>query len=557
MSKHTVLARQYRPQSFDALVGQEAVGQALRHALDAQQIHHAYLFTGTRGVGKTTIARIIAKCLNCERGVSATPCQTCPTCQSITDGNFMDLYEVDAASKTKVEDTRDLLNNAQYAPTQGRYKIFLIDEVHMLSNHSFNALLKTLEEPPSHLQFLLATTEPEKLPATIISRCIHFKLRPLTQDQLVGHLQSILNERGCTYEVNAVAEIAKAAQGSVRDALSLLDQALSYGTLNLAGVRDMLGLCDDVVVRQLLLAIERQDGRQCQDILHSLQQAGARYEHILQQIMHCLHRLSLLQCLADYPDVYQEQDLAESITKESVQLFYEIAMKSLTQFQLHPTPQIAFEMTILRMMAFQLSHPQEQSITVTVPSQMPISSATKASQVQTPPEQPALNHDTGSDSVICSAKPDSVDQEKNKKQSLTSKTDNFDWNLNYSNLNLRGKSRALAEHLSLDQQDIDKWVFSANKSFQSLFSTAVKQELTSEINRYCKKNVTIIVNFNSQEQSTPAKMQAYQEGKDKKMALDAMTQDDNIEAIMQQLDASLIKESVELVCSTKSKTGDK
>ena len=226
---YQVLARKYRPRTFDELVGQEHVSRALMHALDQDRLHHAYLFTGTRGVGKTTIARILSRCLNCEQGVSARPCGVCPTCVEIGEGRFVDLIEVDAASRTKVEDTRELLDNVQYAPTRGRYKVYLIDEVHMLSAHSFNALLKTLEEPPPHVKFLLATTDPQKLPVTVLSRCLQFSLKALPAEQIAGHLQALLDKEMIRYEAPALLALGKAAQGSMRDALSLTDQAIAFG----------------------------------------------------------------------------------------------------------------------------------------------------------------------------------------------------------------------------------------------------------------------------------------------------------------------------------------
>lgn len=256
---YQVLARKYRPRNFSQLVGQTHVSRALSSALEHGRLHHAYIFTGTRGVGKTTIARILAKCLNCETGITATPCEVCSTCTAINQGRFIDLIEIDAASRTKVEDTRELLDNVPYAPTQGRYKVYLIDEVHMLSTHSFNALLKTLEEPPEHVKFLLATTDPQKLPVTVLSRCMQFTLRPLPQQEIHDHLANVLGKESIQFDEKALWQLAEVAQGSLRDALSLTDQAIAYGQGQVSGqdVQEMLGLLDKGLIIQLLQAIHQ------------------------------------------------------------------------------------------------------------------------------------------------------------------------------------------------------------------------------------------------------------------------------------------------------------
>lgn len=293
---YQVLARKYRPRNFNELVGQNHVSRALTSALERGRLHHAYLFTGTRGVGKTTIARILAKCLNCETGITSTPCEVCATCTAVNEGRFIDLIEIDAASRTKVEDTRELLDNVPYAPTQGRFKVYLIDEVHMLSTHSFNALLKTLEEPPAHVKFLFATTDPQKLPITVISRCLQFTLRPLAIDEITEHLTDILNKEHIQAEQDAIWQIAESGQGSLRDALSLTDQAIAYGqgAIQHQDVKDMLGLIDRTIIYDLVLAIHQNQQQRVSQLLMQFRQQALDVSLVLDQLISTLHELALL-----------------------------------------------------------------------------------------------------------------------------------------------------------------------------------------------------------------------------------------------------------------------
>jgi len=301
---HQVLARKWRPGTFSEMVGQQHVLQALVNALESGRLHHAYLFTGTRGVGKTTVARILAKCLNCDQGITATPCGECGACAEITEGRSVDLIEVDAASKTKVEDTRELLENVQYTPTRARYKIYLIDEVHMLSNHSFNALLKTLEEPPPHAMFLLATTDPQKLPATVLSRCLQFNLKNMQADQIVAHLESILAAESVPAEPEALALIARAAEGSMRDALSLTDQAIAFGegSLKSAEVREMLGSVDRGQVLDLVSAILDDDPRTTLALVATIAEHAADFVSTLDELSSVLHQMTIAQMVPDAMD---------------------------------------------------------------------------------------------------------------------------------------------------------------------------------------------------------------------------------------------------------------
>lgn len=357
--EHQVLARKWRPRTFEQMVGQEHVLKALVNALDQDRLHHAYLFTGTRGVGKTTIARILAKCLNCESGVSSTPCNECPSCIEINEGRCVDLIEVDAASRTKVEDTRELLDNVQYAPTRCRFKIYLIDEVHMLSSHSFNALLKTLEEPPPHIKFLLATTDPQKLPVTILSRCLQFNLKNLPPDSIVGHLQQVLTEEHIEFDDAALWHLGRAADGSMRDALSLTDQAIAYGenSVHEADVGAMLGTIDRGRVYHLLEALFAGDAQQLLEQVTELANYAPDYLSVLDELIGILHRVAVAQAVPGFADnslgdLEKIESFATQITAEDLQLYYQIALIGRRDLPLNPDLRAGLEMVLLRMVAF-------------------------------------------------------------------------------------------------------------------------------------------------------------------------------------------------------------
>lgn len=356
---YQVLARKWRPRSFREMVGQTHVLKALINALDSQRLHHAYLFTGTRGVGKTTIARIIAKCLNCETGITSTPCGECSVCREIDEGRFVDLIEIDAASRTKVEDTRELLDNVQYAPSRGRFKVYLIDEVHMLSSHSFNALLKTLEEPPPYVKFILATTDPQKLPATILSRCLQFSLKNMTPERVVEHLSHVLSVENIPFEDDALWLLGRAADGSMRDAMSLTDQAIAFGEGKvLAGdVRAMLGTLDHGQVFDLLHALIEGDARALLEAVRHLAEQGPDWNGVLSEILNVFHRVAIAQALPEGLDNgHGDRDrvlaLASALPAEDVQFYYQMGLIGRRDLPLAPDPRGGFEMVLLRMLAF-------------------------------------------------------------------------------------------------------------------------------------------------------------------------------------------------------------
>jgi DNA polymerase-3 subunit gamma/tau len=358
---YVVLARKWRPKRFAEMVGQEHVLRALSNALDSGKVHHAFLFTGTRGVGKTTVARILAKSLNCEtNGVSSNPCGVCAACKEIDEGRFVDLIEVDAASRTKVDDTRELLDNVPYAPTRGRYKVYLIDEVHMLSNHSFNALLKTLEEPPPHMKFLLATTDPQKLPVTVLSRCLQFSLKRLPAAMIGERLKFVATEEKLSFEPAAIALLARAADGSMRDALSLLDQLIAFGggAVNEANARSMLGTIDRGHVGRLIEALSRGDGAALLAEVRELDRDAPDYDRALVELAALLQRIAIVQIVPEAAQMDEEFDsallskLAVAISAEDAQLYYQIALGGRRDLNMAPEPRVGFEMTLLRMLAF-------------------------------------------------------------------------------------------------------------------------------------------------------------------------------------------------------------
>ena len=387
---YQVLARKWRPQNFHTMVGQEHVLRALVHALDEQRLHHAYLFAGTRGVGKTTIARILARCLNCEEGVSSTPCGVCSSCVEITEGRFVDLIEVDAASRTKVEDTRELLDNVQYAPTRGRFKVYLIDEVHMLSTSSFNALLKTLEEPPPHVKFLLATTDPQKLPITVLSRCLQFNLKNMPAEQVAGHLRNVLTSEAIPFAETSLWQLGRAAKGSMRDALSLTDQAIAFcgGDLTESAVNQMLGSIDQGKVVAIVNQLQQGNASELLKLIRELAEQGQDFFVALEDLLSLLHQMAICQVLPDAPvsvqfDKAKVLDLAQNTSPADVQLFYQMGIMARKDLEAAPDVQAGFEMALLRMLAFR---PQQHAGQMrTLVDSSPSSASASASAVAAAP----------------------------------------------------------------------------------------------------------------------------------------------------------------------------
>ncbi|MEH6617312.1 MAG: DNA polymerase III subunit gamma/tau [Porticoccus sp.] len=401
---YQVLARKWRPRNFNEMVGQEHVLRALVNALDHDRLHHAYLFTGTRGVGKTTIARILAKCLNCEQGVSSVPCGECSACVSIAEGRFVDLIEVDAASRTKVEDTRELMDNVQYAPAAGRYKVYLIDEVHMLSTHSFNALLKTLEEPPPHVKFLLATTDPQKLPVTILSRCLQFNLKNLSPERIVEHLQFVMGEEKVPAEEAGLWALARAADGSMRDALSLTDQAIAHGggTLTEVEVGAMLGTIDLTAIADIARGLANGDGTAVLAVVQRMSEHAPDYTAALGDLLSIWHRVAIAQTVPEaldnrHGDYQLVLELSKALSQEDVQLFYQIALLGRRDITLAPEHRAGFEMVLLRMLAFQPV--AESRVDPPVPVERPDNAEEAVARVKKPEAAPTAGSRISKDTV--------------------------------------------------------------------------------------------------------------------------------------------------------------
>ena len=394
---YKVLARKWRPQTFKDLVGQEHVVQALVNGLDQNRVHHAFLLTGTRGVGKTTIARIMAKCLNCDLGVSSTPCGECSSCVDIDEGRFIDMMEIDAASKTKVDDTREMLETVQFTPTRGRYKVYIIDEVHMLSGHSFNALLKTLEEPPPHVKFILATTDPQKLPVTILSRCLRFSLTRLLPDQIGGHIKQILKSEDIPAEDSAIMRIARAADGSMRDGLSLLDQAIAFGggSLKDVEVASMLGSIDHAHIAAIVDALIDADATALMEIVNQLSMQSRNLETVLDELAEAMHRMALIQAAPDFRDPERADwdsltERSARLAPEDVQLYYQIAISGRRDLGLAPDPRTGLEMTLLRMLAFRPVDAGSETLATPAVTRQTVSTAAGSGAAA-----PAQSADTG------------------------------------------------------------------------------------------------------------------------------------------------------------------
>lgn len=508
---YQVLARKWRPQSFKDMVGQEAILRMLANALEQKRMHHAYLFTGTRGVGKTTIARILAKCLNCESGVTSTPCGTCHTCKAVDAGQFLDLYEVDAASRTKVEDTRELLDNVLYPPTQGRYKIYLIDEVHMLSNHSFNALLKTLEEPPEHVKFLLATTDPKRLPITILSRCLQFHLKRILPEQIAGHLQHICETEKISFEQTALERLALGADGSMRDALSLLDQAIAYGhgAVSTDDVKNMLGSMAQDDVLPLAEAIAAQNGAQLFASITQLADRAPDFQQVLEELISLFHKIALAQVI---PDVCKQNDAAATLAKkfspEEIQLYYQIALLGRRDLAHAAAQQQGFEMTMLRMLAFK---PETYAATVT-------SAPAQQAQPEQKSPQPAI------------AKPAAV---------AAAVSGMADWNTILPALGLSGMAHALASNCTMESMADNKVKLLLAVSHQPMLNPKLKDRICEAISKHFGKEMQLEIEVSTSELATPVKQQQASQAKRLESATQSILQDPNVKQLIDMYDATV------------------
>ena len=463
MSQHyQVLARKYRPHTFSEMVGQTHTVKTLINALDADSLHHAFLFTGTRGVGKTTIARIFAKSINCEAGVSSKPCGKCPTCIEIDQGQSVDLIELDAASHTGVDNMRVILANAQYMPTKNRYKIYLIDEVHMLSKSSFNALLKTLEEPPEHIKFLLATTDPQKLPVTILSRCLQFTLQKLTHEEILGQLKFIMEAEGLEYEELALGQIADFGNGSMRDALSLLDQSISYGngTVMSKDIKAMLGLVHHDDILSLATHLFNQDAEAVINFVKELSHKGEDLSHALKDLTSLFHQISIAQIIDNTQISNDIKALATQISNQDLQLFYHMAINGSKDMPLAPSEQIGFEMTLLRMLAF---HSQTEVLAEKKTPKL----AEKPKAKTTPKAKPPVE-----------SKPKNL---KKTKQDTPKETLNISsqqqWEDLTKSLKFNTASRMLLKNTLLDSADNQTLILNLDEQFSNLLTDNIQRAI--------------------------------------------------------------------------------
>jgi len=538
---YQVLARKWRPRNFAEMVGQSHVLRALINALDADRLHHAFLFTGTRGVGKTTIARILAKSLNCEQGVSSTPCGECSACREIDEGRFVDLIEVDAASRTKVEDTRDLLDNVQYAPSRGRYKVYLIDEVHMLSNHSFNALLKTLEEPPPHVKFLLATTDPQKLPVTILSRCLQFNLRRLPADQIQDYLQDILGREGINFDIAGLLQLAKAADGSMRDALSLLDQAIAFGAGQVleSDVRSMLGTLDRSHILKLLSALAEGQASSVMQAVSQLAEHAPDYADILAELISHFHYLALIQ---QVPDAYEEsmgdkvtlESLAQQITPEDIQLYYQIGLTGRRDLPLAPDPRGGLEMVLLRMLAFR---PESvvQTPSNTTPQAIVSKPVSTASETET---RQAAKATAVSKSE---AEPVKLDMP------VTPVKEDADWHQVVSQLSLGGIDKQLVMNCVLLEQQADKFTLALEPASAPMLTNERVKRIQDALSQAYGREIRITIETQSVESETPAGREERVAAEKQANAENAIENDNNVQSILEAFNGKIKANSVQVV----------
>ena len=591
---YQVLARKWRPRTFEQMAGQEHVLRALINALNQGRLHHAYLFTGTRGVGKTTIARILAKCLNCEQGTSATPCNQCVSCIEVNEGRCIDLIEVDAASRTKIADTLELLDNVQYAPMRSRFKVYLIDEVHMLSTSSFNALLKTLEEPPPHVKFLLATTDPQKLPATVLSRCLQFNLKNLSPERIADYLGEILKAEQVEFDEGALWQIGRAADGSMRDALSLTDQAIAYGNNSVleAGVSTMLGSVDRSRVFKILEALIAQDARQVLEEVADAANYAPSYQSLLEELISILHRIAVAQAVPDarlsgMHDAAHIADLAARLAAAEVQLLYQIALLGLKDLPLNPDQRAGLEMVLLRVLAFhpeavtptakKKHHSSSEVTPTTADSATPKVSATTV--VTAPPAKQALSEvkallqtrppplkigrpapilsivvpDTAKVGEVAQVSSIAIPVEGHRQHSTTpavnaqSLTSSEQWIELVPELDLKGMTRNLLMQCSWQCREGQLIKLLLESQYYHLINETHQKRIKQALCGFLKQEVEIEIAPGTNENDTPMICQQRIQQKNLASARQAMEQDENVKGVVEQFGAVLDTDSIEII----------
>ena len=543
---YQVLARKWRPANFDELVGQEHVQRALTNALDEDRLHHAYLFTGTRGVGKTTIARIFAKSLNCETGITSKPCGVCPTCTEIAEGRYVDLIEVDAASRTGVDDTRELLENVQYAPSRGRYKVYLIDEVHMFSNSSFNALLKTLEEPPPHVKFLLATTDPQKLPVTVLSRCLQFNLRRMTVEDIIGQLENILDNEGVEHDTAALQLLAEGADGSMRDGLSLLDQAISFGggAVKEAEVRDMLGTISRDGVLDLIEALIDRDANRVMSVVDTIAELTPDYDGMLSEMLSLLHHMALAKSVPAALDRYVSardrlQGLSDRVSAEDLQLFYQIGLNGRRDLPQVPDMRSGLEMILIRMMVFRPADANQPAPGVSTP---PAAEA-KPERAAPQPKQAT---------PVTPVEPAPPVTQAPAKPAASAQSD--DWAGIIEAIAISGMAKELACNCLLDAIEDHMIRLKLDPKHSHLQNQKAEKRLVQALSEYFDKDMKLEITTQSERSAlqTPARQQAEEREQRQQSAERSIEEDSFVQAMKQQFDAEVVPGSVKPVTENPS-----
>jgi DNA polymerase-3 subunit gamma/tau len=549
---YQVLARKWRPKSFETLVGQEHVVRALSNALDQQRLHHAYLFTGTRGVGKTTIARILAKSLNCESGVTAHPCGICSACIDIDSGRFIDYIEMDAASNRGIEDMTSLLEKAIYAPTQGRYKVYMLDEVHQLTGPAFNAMLKTLEEPPAHVKFILATTDPQKVPVTVLSRCLQFNLRQMSGASIIEYLQSVLAQENILSETGALQLIARAAAGSMRDALSLLDQAIAYGNnaVTEQEVRAMLGAIDQSYLFEILNSLLDQDGPALMAQAKAMEQRSLSFDAALNDLANLLHQVAIAQAVpdsiaVDFPEREALLALAQKISPEEVQLYYQIALLGRRDLGLAPDEFAGFTMCLLRMLAFAPGDTVPSRTIPVAPKSVPEPAVKSAASPNTMPAAIAVT------SVAEKTFEPAAETESMRAQSPVSPpyidaphNNTFDgnWRGLVDQLKL-GLARALAQNCELVRFDEKAIYLSVPIAHKHLMDPKYQEKLRTSIQQYFDKKIQLHFEIGGSG-NTPAQQMSEEKATLQSQAIAAINQDDFVQALVKDFGAHIIPSSI-------------
>ncbi len=547
---YLVLARKWRPKKFDELAGQEHVVRALVNALNSGRVHHAFLFTGTRGVGKTTIARIFAKSLNCETGTGANPCGVCAACKEIDEGRFVDLLEVDAASRTKVDDTRELLDNVQYAPARGRYKVYLIDEVHMLSTHSFNALLKTLEEPPPHVKFLLATTDPQKLPITVLSRCMQFNLKRLPQTLIKKRMSEILQAENISFEPDSLGLLARAAEGSMRDALSLLDQAIAFGNgqLSAAETRSMLGTIDHRQIAAIALALAQQQPRELMQLVTDMDEHAPDYRDVLAELAGLLQRIALLQAvpdmaLDDAEDKEALQQLANVFTPEDVQLCYQIAITGRRDLDLAPEARGGFEMILLRMVAF-----RNVSDNATPPTGASSARSTSVAAANKTIASPLAQSTHAAASILVNVGSNTSLHSNRASHVNTGHVSEGanEWTTLVKHLDISGPTAQLAAHCSVQQREPGKFVLLLDKDGEHLRRPGLEEKLRAALSAYLNEEIKIefVTVESSAALDTPARRQQAAAADKLTSAAQAIYEDPTVKQMIDLFGATVKPDSI-------------